>query len=249
MRAMLIEDEPPALARLERGILTVVPDAQIVARVDSNRAAEEWLRRNPEPDLIFCDIQLADGLSFSLFERVNVRCPVVFCTAYDEFLTRAFEANAIDYLLKPLEQAALEAALRKYHQLYEHFAGSIAAKLARIEPARASYRQRFLIKQGARLVAAPTERIDYLRAEHKLVTLVDADGETYLLDRPLADIVDELDPARFFRANRSYVIALHAIEAIRSHGRGRLAVDVRNCDGVVVVSRENAARFRAWLDR
>ena len=153
MKVVIIEDERPAVEHLERALAAYDPSIEVVATLDSVEASVRWFAKHAAPDLVLCDIQLADGLALSIFEQVKVRCPVVFCTAYDQYWTEAFAAGGIDYVLKPIEQARLGKALAKYRDLREHFAGRLEALLAEVSrPAPSGWKRRFLVKRGLDVV-------------------------------------------------------------------------------------------------
>jgi DNA-binding LytR/AlgR family response regulator len=273
MRALIIEDELPAANRLKRLIRDIDPDMHILDVLDSIESSVAWLRNNPAPDLLFCDIHLADGLSFEIFTNVDVDVPVVFTTAYDAYAIQAFQVNSVDYLLKPIETDALEGALNKYRK---RFAGETPAASANGQgvgtggagqamptaPDKAwiqelldgwgkpRYRERFLVKRGERLDYIPSDKMAYCYSDDGLTHLVAQDGHRDLLDRSLEDIAAELDPATFFRASRKCIVALSAIGGIHKYFSGRLKLDLKpDAPFDVLVSRERVDAFQAWLDR
>jgi DNA-binding LytR/AlgR family response regulator len=248
MRLFIAEDEAPARARLVESIARVAPQAQVAGTASSVREAAAWLAAHAPPDLLLLDIQLqlSDGLSLELFRGGTLACPTIFTTAYDRFVLQAFEARAVDYLLKPIDEARLAQAFAKHAQLKQHFAGDLQALLAALQPPR--FRRRLVGRQGAQNVALPVDDVAYLVSADKLSFAVARDGTRILLDAPLADIERELDPARFFRANRQYLVSAAAIHRFATNGKGRLVLDLRpRADGEVGVSQERAAAFRAWL--
>lgn len=249
IRAFLIEDEPPALERLAALLAGTTPPCTVAGSADSLAAAARWLQGNPAPDLIFADIQLGDGLSLELFSAAPPPCPVIFTTAHDDYLLEAFATNGIAYLLKPLKQAELDAAVAKYHRLGRQLGGSLnglAASLA--QPAR---RQRILAQRGTSFQPVAIGDIAYFFSENKLTFLVTRAGEKCLVNEPLTALAGELDPAHFFRANRNYLVHASAVKSFSSVGKGRLAVQLqpRPADEEVQVSQENAADFRTWAGR
>lgn len=246
MRVYILEDEPPAAAQLVAAIRAWDPAAEIPSVAESVRDAVRLLRAEPEPDLIFADIRLTDGLSFRVFDEVKVRCPIVFATAYDEHAIRAMEQNAIDYLLKPIQRARVAQALDKYVRLREHFGGrtaGLAEGLSRPAPPG-----RVLARRGPAFVAVPVDRIAWFTTEHKLTLLVDRTGARLMVDEPLAELEARLDPRAFFRLNRQILAHVEAVQGFRSSGKGRLVVTLAPpADDDVVVSQECAAAFRAWI--
>ena len=250
MRIIIIEDEPPAVARLVSAVRRCDPSIEIAATLGSVRDATDWLRRNPAPELILADIELSDGSALAIFDAVPTTSPVVFCTAYDEYVTEALARNGIDYLLKPIEPERLERALAKYARLRQHFAGQLAGLARELqrpdEPAR--HRRRLVVRRGVELRSIAVSDVAYFTTEHKLVLLVTVDGTSYVVDKPLSELADELDPDEFFRANRQVLVRHSAVVSFRPRGKGRLAV-LLEPTAEVVVSQENARRFRDWLDR
>jgi len=207
----------------------------------------QWLSQNPAPDLIFMDIQLSDGACFEILRRHPVRCPIIFATAFDEFLLEAFESNGIDYLLKPIRPERLAAAVEKYRRLREHFTAGNQALLDALER-RPGPRQRVLVRKGLDFIPAEADNIAYIFTSDKLVSLVTDTGVRYMLDRPLAEMESELDRARFFRANRAWLVRIDAVVRCRPWGKGKLLLELRPpVENEVVVSQERAAAFRAWL--
>lgn len=250
MNIIIIEDEKPAAEKLQKALLEANASLHIQAVVGTVKAATEWLQQHPHPDLIFMDIELTDGLSFKIFETVNLSCPVIFTTAYDEYWQEAFECNCIDYLLKPIKQEKLETALRKYDKLRQHF----AANLQQLQhwqqtPVTGSYKKRWLVKRGTEYTAIKTEDIAYLYAAHKLVCLVDIQGQKFILDKSLADIEKELDPSLFFRINRKYLAQITAIGRMKAFAKGKILVELKPpVAEEIIISQESAAAFKEWLD-
>jgi len=253
IRVAIIEDERPAREHLERAVERAEAPAEVVAQLDSVAAAVAWLRSNPAPDLLLVDIQLSDGLALDIFEVPDLRdlgCPVVFCTAYDEYLTRAMRHNGIDYLLKPIRDRDVADALAKYQRLREHFGARLRAFAGQLRSAAAPARQRLLVHSGDEYVAVPLPRVAYFEVEDKLVALVTVDGVRHSVDRSLAELEEDLSPSDFFRLNRQYLVHARAVQRFRPYFKGRLVVDLLPAARAeVLVSQENAARFRAWMDR
>lgn len=246
MRIALLEDEPAALARLEAALRRAEPAADVVARLHRVETAVAWLRAHAAPDLLFSDVQLADGLAFQVFDQVEVACPVVFVTAYDADLLEAFRHNGVEYLLKPVSDEGLARSLEKYRALRPHFSQNLGAFLRE----QRGHRRRVLVRRGGQVEAVPVERIAYFRADRKRVVLVERDGRESPIERSLSELQQELDPDRFFRASRSHLVELSAVVRLQSYPKGRLLVELRPAPpGEVVVSAEAAPAFRAWLDR
>jgi DNA-binding LytR/AlgR family response regulator len=246
MRLLILEDEAPAAAQLTAAIHAWNEGARVIGVAESVREAVRFLREEPEPDLIFADIRLADGLSFRVFEQVTVRCPVVFATAYDQHVIEAMEQNAIDYLLKPTQPARVAQALDKYVRLREHFRGRLEGLAEAV--ARPASPGRVLARRGAAFVAVPLDRVAWFTTEHKLTLLVDRAGARLIVDEPLGELEARLDRRLFFRLNRQILAHIGAVVRFRSGGKGRLLVTLDPpADDEVVVSQEAGAAFRAWI--
>jgi two-component system LytT family response regulator len=248
MKVIIIEDEKPAAEKLYKALLKASEDVEVVALLNSVADAVVWLQQNNQPDLVFMDIQLTDGTSFDIFEQANITAPVIFTTAYDEYWQEAFEHNSIDYLLKPVKPEKLEAALKKYHALRQHFAANFKQLQQWQQQAQAAYKKRFLVKRGAEYIAIKTEDIAYCYATHKLVCMVENSGQKYILDKSLSDLEKELDPAQFFRLNRKYLASINAVKKMKAYGKGKLEIELHPAvDEEVIISNENVPAFKDWM--
>jgi DNA-binding LytR/AlgR family response regulator len=250
MRAFIAEDEPPARERLVAALARVAPQVRIVGHADSVKATADWLATQPPPDLLLLDIQLGDGLSLELFEGRELAVPVIFTTAYDQFAIAAFRALAVDYLLKPLDEAAVAQAIAKAEKLRRGFGSDVMAVLSQLQPARPAWRQRLLGRKGQAFQAFDVDELAYVVSLDKLSHAVLHDGSRLLLETPLAELEASLDPAQFFRANRQVLLAARAVAGFAPAGKGRLRLQLRPVlAGELVVSQERAAAFKAWLER
>ncbi len=250
---MIIEDEPQAVEHLGKLIRDTVQGASIVASIDSVKRAVEWFSTNPMPDLVFMDIQLADGLSFSIFEQVDVRAPVIFTTAYDAYALKAFKVNSIDYILKPVDKDDLTRAMQKLGNLSS---GDATARATienigmAIDMLTRKYKQRFVVKVGEHLRTIDVNAIRYFFSQDKATFCATAENRNHLLDFTLDQLENMLDPACFFRVNRKYLVAPQAIHDIISYTNSRLRLVLSgNPDGDIIVARERVQAFRGWLDR
>jgi len=254
-RVLIIEDERPAAERLSELILKTDPGMEILGILSSVKKSVEWLKTHPAPGLVFMDIQLADGLSFEIFGRTNLTSPVIFTTAYDEYALRAFKVNSIDYLLKPVDPAELRAALQKYHERYDRpEAGQGAIDTAVFENILQAltdqYKQRFAVKVGEHIRSLPVEEILYFYSYDKATFLHTAGNKNYVVDYTLEQLEVLLDPRRFFRINRKYILSFASIKDIVSWSNSRLRIElVHGDDTDAIVSREKVNSFRKWLDR
>lgn len=251
MRILVIEDEHYAAKRIEKLISTHIPDAIILDVIDTVQHAVEWLSSHVEPQLIFMDIQLADGISFQIFEKIKVNCPIIFTTAYDEYALKAFEINSVDYLLKPIEEEAFVNSINKYNHLYEKNNINVDWSLISqtVLSANHQYKQRFLIKIGASYSYLSTKDIKLIYSEDGLTFAVNKDDKKLILDKSLDKIESTLDPNLFFRISRKHIIALESISKIHPYLNSRLKIDIHSKNTYdLVVSREKVKDFKVWMD-
>lgn len=249
MKVVIIEDEAPAARRLTGLIQECKPQAEIVAHFDSVETAVDWLQNNPAPDLAFMDIQLADGLSFDIFEAVPVKCPVIFTTAYDEYAIKAFKVNSIDYLLKPIDKAELDNAFAKYDTLAQKPQNDTIDIGELIKVFRPdTYKSRFLVKQGQRLIPVGVDDIAYFYAEDKLVFMLTHAGNKYIVDYTVEQLESKLNPDKFFRTNRKVITSLDAVKDVHISFNGKLKIYLKpDLSEELFVSRERAPEFKNWL--
>jgi DNA-binding LytR/AlgR family response regulator len=255
MKVLIIEDEPLAAERLEDLLKKLDPFMEIVDRCDSVKKSVTWFRDNNPPDLLFLDIQLGDGLSFEIFEQVAVDCPVIFTTAYDTYAIEAFRLNSIAYLLKPIKSEELKTAIDKY-KASPYFTGSSAAWQQKIalekiqQMLTKEYKKRFLIKSRLHIRSIPVEEILYFYSLEKATFAAIIGGKTLLFDYTLEQLESLLDPSRFFRVNRKYIVSVEAIVDIIAYSHYRLKLVLKNCtDEDILVSREKMQEFKSWLDK
>lgn len=249
MKCVIIEDEKPAAEKLQKALLQCSQPVTIEAILGSVQEAITWLQHHAMPGLIFMDIELSDGLSFKIFEKISIECPVIFTTAFDEYWQEAFEYNSIDYLLKPIKQEKLEAALNKYHKLKQYFTAGYK-NLLNWQPghATAGYKKRFLVKRGTDYVSIKTGEVAYFYATHKLVCMVDSSGRKFIMDQSLADIESQVDPGVFYRVNRKYLVNMNAIKRIKAYPKSKLLLEVAPLVAEeIIISQENAAAFKQWM--
>ena len=246
MKAIIIEDEQPAVDKLINALSRYDPAIQIVAELKSISEATKWFAHNPMPDLVFMDIELTDGLSFKIFDTVSITCPIIFTTAYDDYWQEAFEHNSIDYLLKPIKQQKLEAALSKYESLKKHFSQNLQQLLS--QKTGNGLKKRFLMKRGIDYISIKTEDIAYFYAAHKVVCLVDSKGNKYILDQSLADLEKQVDPSTFYRVNRKYLVHINAIRKIKSFPKSKIQLEIEpSVTEEIVISQENVTAFKEWM--
>lgn len=247
MRVLIIEDEPLVAKKLQKMLLQLNRDIKIIGQLSSVKRALNWFDENEEPDLIFSDIQLSDGLSFDIFEKYPPSCMVIFTTAYDEFALRAFEVQSIDYLLKPISIEDLKKSLEKYER-YRKLPGvsSLQDFLVNFQQNIKSYKTRFMVHFKNAYEVVDTNDIDCFHKE-ELIFLYKKTGERLLTDyHSMEDLESLLNPEEFFRANRQFIIAIGATDKIKSTHKG-LTVHLKNLPFPVDISREKVQIFKKWL--
>jgi len=253
MNVLIIEDEAPAFRRLQKCLEELVEEVQILEVLDSVEESVAWFGQHKQPDLIFMDIQLSDGLSFEIFEKQAIRTPVIFTTAFDEYMLRAFKVNSVDYLLKPIKKEDLAHSLRKFHDLKDVFGSEYALRIQEvirnIKPREDTFRTRILVRKNDQLISVETQDMACLYVRHGVVHLLTRNGQTYLMDQPLDELMQQLNPARFFRANRQYIVHFPAISSVHRYHKGKLLVKLAQDTGEqIIVSAEKASDFKTWLD-
>jgi DNA-binding LytR/AlgR family response regulator len=252
MRVLIVEDEPMAAERLEKLVLELEPNANVLARLDSVKQSVQWLKQNTGPDLILLDIQLADGISFQIFDQVAVNCPIIFTTAYNEYALKAFKVNSIDYILKPIDKAELRTALDKFNRLIKpvstpNLMESIANAM---ELLTKKYKTRFVVKVGEHLRSIEVSDILFFYSQDKTTFAQTNDGRKHILDYSMEQVDEMMDPTRFFRINRKYLVASNAIQDMITYTNSRLRLVLKTSDDQdVIVARERVQEFKDWLDR
>jgi DNA-binding LytR/AlgR family response regulator len=248
MKLLIIEDEKPAYESLAEELWAIDENVQILAGCSSVDESIRWLSQNPQPDLILMDIQLSDGLSFNIFKSVNITCPVIFITAYDKYLTQAFNYNSIDYLLKPISQEKLKNAIRKYKNLQNYFVNNHSALLEFLNH-HDRKKSRILVKRGMEFQTVRVEDVVYFFTEHKLVFLVDKENRKYLAEKNnLSELEEELDKNLFYRANRKYIINANYVKRFKPLDRSKLSVELLlPINEEIIVSQENSSSFKKWI--
>lgn len=255
MTIVIIEDEPLVAKNLSRMIKQIEPGAEIINSLDSVAGAVKWIKENPAPDLFFMDIQLADGVSFEIFDKVPIESPVIFTTAYNEYAIRAFKVNSVDYLLKPVDKEQLQMALVKYKKYYEtKTEGSTEQFKSLIENLRSGntpkYKERFLAHYKGGIVPITENKAAYFLKD-SIIYLTTFGNEKLVTDYATIDEIEELvNPSNFFRANRQMIIHIDQVDTYKKHDTGKIEVHLK-CDKnlKVDVSREKANAFVNWIDR
>jgi DNA-binding LytR/AlgR family response regulator len=252
MKVLIVEDELPAAEKLERYLLKYDPSSKVIATVDSVAKSVEWLAVNQDTvDLIFMDIQLLDGLSFQIFQKVNVRKPVIFTTAFNEFALDAFKVNSIDYLLKPITFTDLSASLKKLESLREQLQPE---QSERIQQAFSSlktkeYKNRFMVKLGEHIRSITTDQIALFYADGRDVYLVTNQPRKFIVDYTLESLENILDPKIFFRLNRTFILNINSIKDVLVYSNSRLKIMlIQEFEKEIIVSREKVGEFKDWFD-
>jgi DNA-binding LytR/AlgR family response regulator len=274
MKVLIVEDEQPAFFNLTEELHVIDEKIDVVAGCSSVEETVRWLNENPHPDLILMDVQLSDGLSFSIFKNCKVTCPVIFTTAYNEYLTEAFRFNSIDYLLKPISAWSLNNAIQKYKTLQAHFVGALehadhpAAEQhpsdqhpseqhpSDHQPTLPDFisrsdrkRSRILVRKGAEFQTVRIEDAGYFFTEHKLIFLVDKENRKYMAEKSnLSELEEELDRNLFYRANRKYIINANYIKRFKPLEKSKISVELTlPVNEEIIISQENSASFKKWI--
>lgn len=254
MKVIIVEDESLIAKGLQRTLKQVDNTLEVLAVLDSVAASVKWLKEHNAPDLIFMDIQLADGVSFDIFDQIKVEAPVIFTTAYNEYAIRAFKVNSVDYLLKPIDKDALENALNKYKRIYntdkQLMSEQIRALISNISKQDTpKYKERFLAHYKSGIVPVAEYQVSHF-VKDTIIYLVTLDNQRLVTDYNTIDEIEEMvDPQKFFRANRQTIIRIDSVETYRKHDTGKIDV-VMKCDNNlhIDISREKANEFKQWID-
>lgn len=249
MKAVIIEDEILAAQALQKLVGEVSPETEIIAMLETIEDSVDWLATHPMPDVLFMDIHLADGSSFAIFEQVEVTCPIVFTTAYDEYALKAFEVNSIDFLLKPINKEDLQRALNKYKVLTspvdnkEHL-DALVTQLG----GQKKYKSCFLIPERDKLIPLATNNIACIFIDLKMVKALSLDKHTYYMSQTLDDLMNQLDPEVFFRANRQYIVSRNAIKDISVWFGNKLSLNLSvDVPEKIIVSKARVGEFKNWF--
>jgi DNA-binding LytR/AlgR family response regulator len=250
MRVVIIEDEAPAANRLSKMLHAIIDEVDVVKKIDSVEAAVKYMASADHIDLIFMDIQLADGLSFDIFQQTPVKAPVIFTTAFDQYTLKAFKVNSIDYLLKPIDEKELEQAVDKYRKLYHQKENGLSDKILKMvqEMNAVRYRERLLIKRGQQLSYLKTESTAYCYADGKLCYAIDFSNNKYLLENNLSQLEEQLEPNKFYRINRHLLVNIESVNKVHTWLGGRLKLELLPATKAdTIVSRERVNGFKEWL--
>ena len=249
LNAIIIEDERPAMELLIQALSEIDSSIQVDALLSSVKEAREYLATEPKADIIFSDVQLADGYSFEIFKNRASRIPVIFITGYNEYMMNAFSCNGIDYLLKPVSKPDIQHALQKYRMLEQHFAGHNDKLDNLIRHMETRKKSRLIVRKGLEFLALKLEDVALLYTENKLVYVIDKWGKKYIGEKNLAEMEMELDDSLFFRANRQFIININFIKGFKPFEKVKLIIEMNLPEQKheIVVSQENAPQFRQWM--
>lgn len=251
MKAVIIEDEKIAADLLRNLINQLDENIEVVTTLQTVEDSIEWLENNQHPDIMFVDIHLADGSSFSIFEKTEVRCPIVFTTAYNEYALKAFEVNSIDYLLKPINKDDLQRALNKYKNLkgdnkdldYKKFVSRFLS-----EGNVNNYKEYFLVPERDKLIPLAAKDIAYIYIDLKLIKAVTFSGKVYYLNQNLDEMMNQLNPKNFFRANRQYIVAHESIKDVSMWFGNKISLNLTlPTEEKIIVSKARVAEFKNWF--
>lgn len=247
---IIIEDEQKAAADLAAQLMLLNPEIEVIAMLDSVAGSVNWLQHNEMPDLVFMDIHLGDGNCFEIFRQVQLTCPVIFCTAYDEFALEAFRLNSIGYIVKPIDRERLADALQKYNLLRQHFVPSSLTSdtISRIVQQQPQYKTSFLIPFKNKMVPLPVSGIACIYVKQERSYIVTAEDEMFV-NKTLDQLQIELDPSSFYRVNRQYIVAFRYIKEIEQLSGRKIGIQLSiPYDELIVVSKDAASGFKAWME-
>lgn len=250
MRLLIIEDEILASNRLKKLVGEIDPSIEVIDVIDSVEDGIRWFKTYDAPDIILTDIQLADGLSFEIFEQCTPTAPLIFTTAYDNFAIKAFKVNGIDYLLKPIDKEGLSTALKKAANHFQNKSLDLIALASMLQKGEEKqYKERFIVKIGEQLKFIKTEEIAYFISEDGYAHLVNWSGEKQIIDFSLDQLKEMLNPKQFQRINRQQVVNIDSIDRVSTYFNSRLKLKLKPDGLEAIVSRDRAGAFKAWLDQ
>lgn len=246
MKALIIEDEAAAARRLAKLIQEIDPEITVLEQLDSIEASLNWFAQHPMPDLIFMDINLADGLSFEIFDHQEITCPIIFTTAFDQYALQAFKVNSVDYLLKPIKKNELEQAIEKYRKL--HTTDNVDYKALANAMKRDEFNTRFLIRFGQSIKVVEFREAAYFYTEDKITFLITKTGKRYPIEPSLEKLDEMADPRTYFRINRQFIVNIESIKEMYAYSKARVKLILDPpIDKETIVSTERSPIFKKWL--
>lgn len=252
MKVIIIEDEKKIASDMKRMLKKLDPGIEIMAMLESIQQSVKWLQTESRPDMIFMDIQLADGLSFQIFQKVSIISPVIFCTAYDKYALDTFKSNGIDYILKPITEESLAAALRKVINFKNQFLqdrSDLSELLLSINKSTNAFKTSYLVSYKSKMLPIPVTRIAYFMIREGMTTFYCKDEKNYPISKNLDELENELDPKQFYRANRQYLVSYDYIKEIEHYLNRKLELILTiSTDDAIMVSKEKASEFLSWME-
>ncbi len=251
MNILIIEDEEPAAIRLQKMILEITPEAKILGVLDSIKSTIKWFETNSAPDLIFMDINLSDGNSFEIFEKIKIITPIIFTTAYDEFALKAFKVNSVEYLLKPINKENLTTAINKFKQFHATntaYIERLNQVVENFQDQKSAIKKRFLIRYGEHIKSIDIENVAYFYTEGKINFLKTKDNHTFPIEYNLDRLESLIDHQKFFRINRQFIISVDSIDQMFSYSKSRVKINLKpKIELETIVSTERSPLFKEWL--
>lgn len=249
MKLLIIEDETTAFAALKEQLTEIMPNAEVEGPIQSIDEAIDYFKSNAMPNLIFMDIHLADGSAFAIFDSIDITCPIIFTTAYDQYALKAFTVNSIDYLLKPIKNEELHRALDKFQNFSKHEINhEQVQKLISSMREKPTYKKCLLVPHQNKLVLVETEKIAFVYIDTIVVKMITTSGETYFMNNNLEDIYRQLDPQQFYKANRQQIINRSVIKDISTWFGNKVLVNLKiSVPEKITISKGRAAEFKKWL--
>jgi DNA-binding LytR/AlgR family response regulator len=255
MDVVIVEDEKWAARELEKTLMKLRPDnIQVVAKLENVSESVEWFGKHTA-DLVFMDVHLGDGNSFSIFEKVNLNIPIIFTTAFDQYALQAFKANSVDYLLKPVDTDDLELALQKYERIYQSGVKEFDYRILKEslhQTPKEKYQERFMVSAGERIRSIGLEEVAYFMAEGKSLYLFTREGNRFLMEGNLTALEERLDPKYFFRINRKFSVSFSAIVDMLYYSKSRIKVNLHPAPPEAteaIVSQDRCNDFKKWLNQ
>lgn len=253
MKVLIIEDEMPTALDLEKTIKEIDSEFELLGFIDTVESAISYFNTHPAPDVVFMDIQLADGKSFEIFDEVEIKCPIIFCTAFDEYAIEAFKVNGIDYLLKPFDKQSVEQSLKKLNELKAHFnrAYPDQEKMTEIlHSIQRNYKTSFLVSFRDKMIPLLAEEIAYFTIEHELTFLYTFEQKKYLVSSTLEELENQLDPNMFYRANRQYLVNFASVSEVEHYFARKLLLKLKTeTKQPIVISKAKASSFINWMQK
>ena len=249
MKILIIEDEPATASRLEKMLVELLPDAKNLGVIDTVEDSISFFQKNTEPDLVFMDIHLADGNSFEIFEKIEISCPVIFTTAYDQYAIKAFQVNSIDYLLKPIKQSELVKSLKKFKKNIVPTVSPDYQKIAEmLQTSTKKGLKRIVVKIGQTIKALEIDEVAYFVVENKMVNAITKSGGRLPVEFTMERLEEELNSEKFFRVNRGIIISFDAIKSMFAYSKSRVKIVLQpNYSEDVITSSERTSEFKEWL--